>query len=96
MTITGRVVTLPVGQEADTQQAHLLHSLLAEHRTELCDRLDEQANKLARYERSRDSAAAGRKRRQIKEIGAEIRDVDRMMHALNFRLLRSQQHHQSN
>jgi hypothetical protein len=47
--------------------------------------------KLARYERSSDSAGARRKRRRIKEIGGEVGDVDRMMHGLSVRLLGVQQ-----
>ena len=72
---------------ADTEQAQVFHSLLAERRAELCDRLDEQAIRLARYEHSRDSAGARRKRGRIKEIGAVIRDIDRMMHGLRVQLL---------
>ena len=83
----GRIVTWPVDREADIEQAQVFHSLLAERRAQLCDRLDEQAVKLARYEHSRDSAGARRKRLRIKEIGAEIRDIDRMMQGLMGRLL---------
>ena len=83
----GRIVTWAADREADTQQAQVFHSLLAERRAELCDRLDEQAIKLARYEQSRDSARARRKRGRIKEIGAEIRDIDRMMQGLRVQLL---------
>jgi hypothetical protein len=78
----GRIVTWAADREADTQQAQVFHSLLAERR-----RLDEQAIKLARYEQSRDSAGARRKRGRIKEIGAEIRDIDRMMQGLRVQLL---------
>ena len=53
----------------------------------MCDRLDEQAIKLTRYEQSHDSAGARRKHRRITQIGADIRDIDRMMHALSSRLL---------
>jgi hypothetical protein len=74
-------------READTQQAQVFHSLLAERQAELCDRLDEQALKLARYEQSRDSAGARRKRGRIKEIGADIRDIDCMMQGLGVQLL---------
>jgi hypothetical protein len=83
----GRFVTSPVEQEADIQQAEMFHTLLAERRAELCDRLDEQGIKLARHEQSRDSAGARRKRLRIKEIGAEIRDIDRMMQGLKVQLL---------
>ena len=83
----GRSVTLPVERWADTEQAQVFHTLLAERREELCDRLDQQAVKLARYEHSRDSAGARRKRLRIKEIGAEIRDIDRMMQGLKVQLL---------
>jgi hypothetical protein len=51
-----------------------------------------KAIKLVRHERSNESVRARRKRRRIKEIGAEIRDIDRMMHALGSRL--GAQHHQ--
>ena len=74
-------------READIQQAQVFHSLLAERRAELCDHLDQQAVKLTRYEHRRDSNGARRKRLRIKEIGAEIRDIDRMMHGLTVRLL---------
>jgi hypothetical protein len=74
-------------READIQQAQVFHSLLAEQRVELCDRLDEQAIKLVRYEQNRDWNGARRKRRRIKQIGADIRDIDRMMRALRSRLL---------
>jgi hypothetical protein len=76
-----------VERQADTKQAQVFHTLLAERRAELCDRLDQQAVKLARYEHSRDSAGARRKRLRIKEIGAEIRDIDRMMEGLRVQLL---------
>jgi hypothetical protein len=79
-----------VERRADTEQAQVFHTLLAERREELCDRLDQQAVKLARYEHSRDSAGARRKRLRIKEIGAEIRDIDRMMQGLVGRLLGEQ------
>jgi hypothetical protein len=82
----GRIVTWAADREADIQQAQVFHSLLAERRAELCDRLDEQAIKLTRYEQSDDSAGARRKHRRIKQIGADIRDIDRMMHALRSRL----------
>ena len=52
MTNWGRIVTLAVDREADIQQAKVFHSLLAEQRVELCDRLDEQAIKLVRYEQN--------------------------------------------
>ena len=73
----------------------MFHTLLAERRAELCDRLDQQAAKLARYERCRDSAGARRKRLRIKEIGAEIRDIDRMMQGLVGRLLGDEQKQRS-
>lgn len=69
----------------------MFHTLLAEKRAELCDHLDKQAIRLAHYERSRDSARASRKRVRIKEIGAEIRDIDRMMQRLTAQLLREAQ-----
>lgn len=83
-------------READIQQAQVFHSLLAARRVELCDRLDAQAIQLAGYERKCNSAGVRRKRIRIKEIGADIRDVDRMMHALRSRLLGSQHGQQSN
>jgi hypothetical protein len=91
----GQIVTWRAGRRADIEQAEVFHSLLAAHRAELCNRLDEQAIKLARYERNQDSVGARRKHRRIKEIGADIRDIDRMMHALSRRLLGSQQEHRS-
>lgn len=87
MTIGGRIVTWPTGRQADIEQAKVFHSLLAAQRAELCDRLDEHAVKMARYEANRDCDGATRKRRQIREIGADIRDIDRMMHVLRSRLL---------
>ena len=78
----GRFVTWAADREADIQQAQVFHCLLAARRMELCDRLDAHEIKLARYERSRDSEGTRRKRRRIKEIGAEIRDIDRMLHSL--------------
>lgn len=75
-----------VEHEADVKQAEVFYLLLAEKRAALCDGLDQQAVKLARYERSHDAAGA-RRRQRIKEIGAEIRDIDRMIHALGDRLL---------
>jgi hypothetical protein len=83
----GCAVALPVAREADVAQAQIFHSLLAARRAALCDHLDQQAERLARYERNRDSAGAQRNRLRIKEIGAEIRDIDRMIHALTARLL---------
>ena len=76
-----------VGHEADIRQAEVFHALLAQRRAELCDLLDEHAIKLVRAERSHDTAGVRRKRRRIKEIGAEIRDIDRMMLGLRARLL---------
>jgi hypothetical protein len=83
----GRIVTPPADREADIQQAEVFHALLAQRRAALCDHLDQQAERLARYERNRDYAAAQRNRLRIKEIGAEIRDIDRMMLGLRARLL---------
>ena len=77
-------------READIQQAEHFHTLLILHRAELCDHLDHHAIKLARYDRNRDSVRAQRKRLRIKEIGAQIRDIDRMTHALTSRLLAAQ------
>ena len=85
--IRGRVATLPVEREADIKQAEVFHQMLAERRAELCDRLDQQAVRLARDERRHDSAGVRRKRLRIKEIGAEIGDIDRMLHTLGVRLL---------
>ena len=87
----GRAVALPVESSADVAQAQVFHALLAARRAGLCDRLDEQAIKLAHCERSRDSAGARRKRLRIKEIGAEIRDIDRMVQGLMVRLLGDEQ-----
>jgi hypothetical protein len=92
----GRIVTLLAEREADILQAQVFHSLLAEQRVELCDRLDEQAIKLVRDEQNHDSDGAGRKRRRIKQIGADIRDIDRMMHALRSRLLGARHEQQPN
>lgn len=83
----GRIVTWAEDRRADIRQAEIFHSLLAEQRAELCDRLDEQATKLARYEQNHDTDGSRRKQLRLKQIGAEIRDVDRMMHALRSRLL---------
>jgi hypothetical protein len=74
-------------READIQQARVFHAVLAQQRAALCDHLDQQAVKLARYERIGDSASVRRKRLRIKQIGAEIRDIDRMMQGLRVRLL---------
>jgi hypothetical protein len=87
VTTGGRIATRPTGHQADIEQAQLFHSLLAERRAELCDRLDEQAVKMARYEANRDCDGARRKRKRIKEIGADIRDVDRMIGQLKVGLL---------
>jgi|ERR1700722_1213162 hypothetical protein len=89
----GRIVTWQADREADIRQAKVFHSLLAEHRDELCNRLDEQAIKLLGYQRNQDSDGARRKRRRIKEIGTEVRDIDRMMRALSGRLLGTRQDH---
>jgi hypothetical protein len=87
VTIGGRIVTPPADRETDIQQAEVFHALLAQRRAELCDLLDEHAIKLGRAERSHDTAGVRRKRLRIKEIGAEVRAIDRMMHALSGRLL---------
>ena len=84
-----------VEREADIQQAEVFHALLAQRRAELCDLLDEQAIKLGRYERGHDTAVVRRKRRRIKEIGAEVRDIDRMIHGLRGRLLDIEQKRRS-
>jgi hypothetical protein len=76
------VAALLVKREADVAQAEHFHALLAEKRAELCDHLDRQATRLAHHEPSRDSAGARRKRLRIKQIGEEIRDIDRMMQTL--------------
>jgi hypothetical protein len=76
-----------VGREADIQQAEVFHALLAQRRAELCDLLDEQEIRLGRAERSHDTAGARRKRQRIREIGAEVRDIDHMMLGLRGRLL---------
>ena len=88
MTIARRIVTSPADREADIQQAEVFHALLAQRREELRDLLDEHAIKLVRAERSHDTEGVRRKRRRIKEIGAEIRDIDRMMFGLRARLLK--------
>jgi hypothetical protein len=75
--------------EANVAQAEVFHAFLAEQRAELCDRLDEQAANLERLTGDY-SYGAKLKRRRIKEIGTEIREVDRMMHELRIRLLRSE------
>jgi uncharacterized coiled-coil DUF342 family protein len=66
---------------ADVQQAQAFHAFLAERRAELCDRLDKHAESLASLATER-SYGAQLKRRRIKEIGAEIREIDRMLHGL--------------
>jgi hypothetical protein len=76
-----------LGREADIRQAEVFHALLAQRRAELCDLLDEYAIKLGHAERSHDTAVVRRKRLRIKEIGAEVRDIDRMMHGLRGHLL---------
>ena len=95
MTNGGRFVTFEVERKADVERARVFKSLLAQRRAELCELLDERAIKSARYERSSDTAGVRRKRRRIKEIGAEVRDVDRMMHGLRVRLLGVQQQRRS-
>ena len=95
MTNGGRIVTLPADREADIQQAQIFHALLDQRRAELCDLLDEQAINLGRYERSHETAVVRRKRRRIKEIGAEVRDIDRMIHGLRGRLLDIEQKRRS-
>lgn len=79
---------MAVVDSADVAQAQLFHTLLSERRATLCDRLDQQAVKLVRDEQSRDSAGVRRKRLRIKEIGAEIHDIDRMVRRLTVHLLR--------
>ena len=91
----GQTVRLPIKREADVAQAKCFHSLLAERRAELCDHLDEQAVKLARCERSGDIVTLARNRQRIKDIGAEIRDIDRMLHSLQVRLLAVQRKQRS-
>jgi hypothetical protein len=76
-----------VGREADIQQAEIFHALLAQRRAALCELLDQQAIQLGRAERREDIAGVRSKRLQIKEIGAEVREIDRMMLALRSRLL---------
>ena len=76
-----------VNREADVKQAEVFHTLLARQRAALCDHLDQEAVKLALYERTGDTASVRRKRLRIKEIGAEIRDIDRMMPGLRVQLL---------
>jgi hypothetical protein len=76
-----------VGNEADMRQAEVFHAMLAQRRAELCDLLDEYAIKLGRAEQSHDTAVVRRKRLRIKEIGAEVRDIDRMMLGLRDHLL---------
>ena len=87
----GRAIAGSVEANADVAQAQVFHALLSQRRAALCDRLDQQAVKLARHERSRDSAGVRRKRLRIKEIGAEIRDIDRMVQRLTVQLLREAQ-----
>jgi hypothetical protein len=82
----GRLAALPQ-READIRQAEVFHTVLAQRRAALCDRLDLQAAQLAQYEGSHDTAGVRRKRLRIKETGAEIRDIDRMLQSLTFRLL---------
>ena len=83
----GRAVAGLVEASADVAQAHVFHALLSQRRAALCDRLDQQAVTLARHERTHDSAGVRRKRLRIKEIGAEIRDIDRMVQGLTAQLL---------
>jgi hypothetical protein len=71
--------------DADVQQAAVFHAFLAAQRAELCDLLDQQAANLELA--GRHSYGAKVKQRRIREIGAEIREVDRMMHGLTTRLL---------
>jgi hypothetical protein len=80
-----------VGREADIQQAEIFHALLAQRRAVLCDLLDEQAIKLGGAEGSNDTAGVRRMRLRIKEVGAELRDIDRMMLGLRSRLLGTEQ-----
>ena len=90
-----QTVRLPIKREADVAQAKCFHSLLAERRAELCDHLDQQAVKLARCERSGDIVTLARNRQRIKDIGAEIRDIDGMLHSLQVRLLEAQRKQRS-
>ena len=83
-------MTSAVDRHADVAQARIFDSLLAQRRAALCDHLDLHAERLTRHERNRDSAGVRRKRLRIKEIGAEIRDIDRMVHELTVRLLELQ------
>jgi hypothetical protein len=88
---TGAAPEVPEKRKVDTadvQQAGVFYAFLAEQRTQLCDRLDQQAARLAHYERHGDRPGSERKRRLIRALGAEIRDIDRMMHGLRVRLLR--------
>ena len=78
---------LPIEREADVQQAEVFHALLVQRRAALCDRLDLQVVELERYEPSHDTAGVRRKRLRIKETGAEIREIDRMLRGLQIRLL---------
>ena len=61
VTIGELIVALPVEFSADIRQAEVFYSPLAQLRAELCDQLDEQAMKLARYERVQDAEGVRRK-----------------------------------
>lgn len=87
VTIGERIVGLPAQVSADTRRAEVFYSSLAQLRAELCDQLDEETKKLARCERLQDLEAVRRKHRRIKDIGADIGEIDRMIRALNVGLL---------
>jgi hypothetical protein len=84
---SGSVVTLGLRREADVQQAEHFDALLVERRGELCDLLEQQAMEMAACERLGDLTSIRQRKRLINEIGAEIRDIDRMRHALMVGLL---------
>ena len=86
VTVGERIVASPVEFSAQIRQAEVFYSSLAQLRAEVCDQLDEQARKLAHYERVHDAEGVLRQHRRITAIGAEIREIDRMMHALGVRL----------
>jgi hypothetical protein len=53
-------------RDADVALGEIFRALLAERRAELCDILDQQAVRLARYERVPDGAGVRQKRRKIR------------------------------
>ena len=55
MTVGERIVASPVEFSAQIRQAEVFYSSLAQLRAEVCDQLDEQARKLAHYERVHDA-----------------------------------------